>query len=228
MPPLWLTVISWISLVVAFACAGFILYDIFGRGYRQHMWIMEVVWPVTALYFGPLAIWAYYRWGRPMSHRWMEKYGEPPEKNLASSVAVGVSHCGAGCTLGDIIGEWAVFLLGLEIAGLTLWPEYILDFVLAFILGIAFQYYSIKPMRGLSVGEGIRAALKADTLSLSAFEVGLFGWMALMRFVFFPVEHIQPDHVSYWFLMQLGMVLGFFTSYPVNWWLIRRHIKEPM
>ena len=40
-------------------------------------------------------------------------------------------------------------------------------------------------MRGLSLGQGIVAAIKADTLSLTAFEVGLFGWMALMRFVLF-------------------------------------------
>ncbi|HEX2239513.1 MAG TPA: DUF4396 domain-containing protein [Gammaproteobacteria bacterium] len=24
------------------------------------------------------------------------------------------------------------------------------------------------------------------------------------------------------------MILGFITSHPVNWWLIRRGIKEPM
>ncbi len=63
--PTWLVVVSWIALAIAFACAAWILYDIFGRGYRQHMWIMEAVWPITALYFGPVAVWAYYRWGRP-------------------------------------------------------------------------------------------------------------------------------------------------------------------
>lgn len=56
MPPLWLTVISWVSLGVAFLCAALILYDLFGRCYRQRMWIMEAVWPITALYFGPLAL----------------------------------------------------------------------------------------------------------------------------------------------------------------------------
>ena len=29
-------------------------------------------------------------------------------------------------------------------------------------------------------------------------------------------------------MMQLGMFLGFLTSYPVNWWLIRKGIKEKM
>lgn len=228
MVPGWLTLVSWVAIVVAGLCAAFILYDIFGRGYRQHMWIMEAVWPVTALYFGPLAIWFYYRWGRPQSHKWMEKNGDPSEKSFPSTTFVGVTHCGAGCTLGDIIGATLVFLIGWEIAGMSIWPEYIVDYALAFALGIAFQYYSIKPMRDLSVGQGIAAALKADTLSLTSFEIGLFGWMAVMQFVFFPVEHIHPNHAAYWFLMQVGMILGFATSFPVNWLLIERGVKEPM
>jgi len=28
------------------------------------------------------------------------------------------------------------------------------------------------------------------------------------------------------FMMQLAMVLGFLTSYPVNWWLLKKKIKE--
>ncbi len=136
---------------------------------------MEAVWPITALYFGPLALWAYYRWGRPMSHKWMEEYGEPKGKSFAASVAVGDSHCGAGCTLGDIIGSPAVvFLFGWKIFGLFLFAKYVVDYALAYIFGIAFQYYSIKPMQNLSVGQGIKEAIKADTLSLTAFQVGLF------------------------------------------------------
>ena len=38
-----------------------------------------------------------------------------------------------------------------------------------------------------------------------------------MQLVLFPVEHLHPDHAAFWFLMQIGMILGFATSYPVNW-----------
>lgn len=227
MVPAWLEVVSWVAIGAAILCAAFILYDIFGRGYRQHMWIMEAVWPVTALYFGPVGVWAYSKWGRPQSQKWMEKNGDPPGKSFSATTSVGVSHCGAGCTLGDIIGATFVFLIGWEVLGQTLYAEYIADYALAFALGIAFQYYSIKPMKGLSPKQGIVAALKADTLSLTSFEIGLFGWMAIMQFVLFP-GGIHPNHATYWFLMQIGMVLGFFTAFPVNWWLIKRGTKEPM
>jgi hypothetical protein len=37
------------------------------------------------------------------------------------------------------------------------------------------------------------AALKADTLSILSFEIGLFGWMALTYFVLFPDPHLMPN-----------------------------------
>ncbi len=125
-------------------------------------------------------------------------------------------------------GAWIVLLVSWELLGLALPAEYIADFTLAFALGIAFQYFAIAPMRDLGVREDIVAALKADTLSLTAFEIGLFGWMAIMQLVLFTAPHLTPDHAAYWFLMQIGMILGFATAYPVNVWLIRRGIKEAM
>ncbi|WP_432501216.1 DUF4396 domain-containing protein [Kineococcus arenarius] len=230
MPPTWLTVVSWIALAAAFASAAVILADTYARGYRQHMKVMEVVWPVTALYFGPVAVWGYYRFGRKESHEWMQEHDrdQAPEKPGWATVATGVSHCGAGCTIGDVIAATGVFLLGLTLFGHEIFAEYVGSFVLAVLLGLAFQYFAIAPMRGLGVREGVKQATKADILSLITFEVGLFAWMALMRFVFFPEHPLRPDDAAYWFLMQVGMVIGFFTSVPANVWLIRRGIKEAM
>jgi hypothetical protein len=143
--------------------------------------------------------------------------------------ATGVSHCGAGCTVGDVIAEFTVFGLGASLAGLTLGAEYLGDYLAAVALGVIFQYFAIAPMRGLTLGRGLAAAVKADVASLTAFEVGLFGWMALMSFVLFPApHHLHPSSPVYWFLMQVGMIAGFFTAWPVNTWLIRAGIKEPM
>lgn len=161
---------------------------------------MEAVWPVTALYFGPVAVWAYRRFGRPTSRKWLteQQRGEPDKPGWAT-VAVGVSHCGAGCTLGDIAAEFAVFGLGFTVAGTALPFEYVGDYVLAVALGgIGFQYFAIAPMRGLGLRDGLKAAAKADVLALTAFEVGLFGWMALMAFVFYPApHHLHPDTPVY-------------------------------
>ncbi|MGB0091320.1 MAG: DUF4396 domain-containing protein [Solirubrobacteraceae bacterium] len=152
-------------------------------------------------------------------------HGSPISRCATAAMASTVARL---TTLGDIIGAWVVFIAGWTLLGLALPAEYFADFTLAFALGIAFQYFAIAPMRGLGVRDGIVAALKADTLSLTSFEIGLFGWMALMQLVFFTAPHLAPDHAAYWLLMQIGMVLGFATAYPVNIWLIRRGIKEAM
>ncbi len=228
MAPTWLTGLAWTALALGGLCAAVILIDIYVHGHRQRMPIMEAVWPVNALYLGPFAVWAYARYGRSQSKHRPADGGDPPEKPRWMTTTIGVMHCGAGCTLGDIIAETAIFLLGVAIAGQAIWAEYIGDYVLALALGIVFQFFAIAPMRGLSLGKGLVQAAKADVLSLTAFEVGLFGWMALMAFVFFPSPHLHPDSAAYWFLMQIGMIAGALTAYPVNAWLIRRGIKEAM
>jgi hypothetical protein len=225
MAPLWLQVLAWISLVSAMVCAAFLLVDVVRH--PQKMAIMNWVWPITALYAGPLAVWAYWRFGRATPHAMVANNGMSMEKPFWAVVLIGSTHCGAGCTLGDIIAETIIFAAGLTVAGSTLAAEYIGDYTLAYVLGIVFQYFAIVPMRGLAFGPGLRAAIKADTLSLTAFEVGLFGWMALMYFVLFH-PHLSPNEPAYWFMMQVGMLIGFATSYPMNWWLIRLGIKEAM
>jgi hypothetical protein len=74
---------------------------------------------------------------------------QPPEPRWRGPF-ISATHCGAACTLGDIIGESAVFAGSWAIAGAALWPEYIVDFTLAWVLGILFQYFAIKPTSGLA------------------------------------------------------------------------------
>lgn len=263
MAPGWLTAVAWLYLSVCFCCTGIIAYDIVINHRRQPMGVMNFVFPITALYFGPFALAFYWRWGRvsrrmtmaPMPvarvavsqtamseavhHDLAGAVGRDGDDGTASGadrsrprwvvMATEVSHCGSGCALGDVISEFVVFALALTIAGLTLGAEYAGDYLLALIFGIIFQYFAIAPMRGLGVKDGLIAATKADFISLTAFEIGLFGWMAIMTFVLFPAPHeLMPNSAAFWLLMQVGMIIGFFTSWPANVWLIRRGIKVPM
>lgn len=227
--PAWLTAVSWTFIGIGLASAAVIVADVYLLGYREHVKIMEAVWPLTALYAGPLALAAYFRWGRPMSHRWMQARGRGmPGRPFWAGTAVSATHCGAGCVLGDLIAEWVVFAAGWQLAGLVLPAEYPIDYVLALSLGIVFQYFVIAPARHLQARQGLRLAAKADFLALTAFEVGLFGWMAIMQLILFPSPHLPTSSAAFWFLMQAGMLIGFGTTYPVNWWLIRHGIKDIM
>jgi hypothetical protein len=55
----------------------------------------------------------------------------------------------------------------------------------------------------------------------------MYGWMAIASFAVFQRELPTTDPV-FWFMMQIAMLLGFLTSYPVNWWLLKAGIKERM
>ncbi|HEY2035021.1 MAG TPA: DUF4396 domain-containing protein [Rhizomicrobium sp.] len=108
---------------------------------------------------------------------------------------------------------------------------WVLDFILAFFFGIAFQYFTIAPMRGLGLRDGLIAALKADALSLTAWQIGMYGLMAIAQFWLFRGifgARVDASMPEFWFAMQIAMIAGFITSYPVNWWLLRAGLKEKM
>lgn len=262
--PTWLHILALISLAAGAISLVVIFVDLLG-GHRQHMAIMEVVWLVTALYAGPLALWAYFTLGRTTTHQRMRQAMEAGEgdseehpeahpvgnsgghpgahpgahRPMWQAVMLAASHCGAGCTLGDIVAEWllvAAPVVAVWFGYGSLFPEkifaaWIVDFLFAFGFGIAFQYFTIVPMRGLSFAQGIAAAVKADTLSLTSWQVGMYGFMALAHFYLF--NHLlgvplKVTSVEFWFMMQLAMLAGFVTACPVNAWLIRSGIKEKM
>lgn len=108
-------------------------------------------------------------------------------------IAVATTHCGAGCALGDIAGEWWIFGAGVLIAGGELGTRLLVDFLLAWAFGVVFQYFTIAPMRGLSLGKGLLHAMRADTLSIVAFQVGMSLWALLTYFVLFPNPRLKAN-----------------------------------
>ncbi|MGH9514433.1 MAG: DUF4396 domain-containing protein [Terriglobales bacterium] len=245
--PEWLHVLAWLYLGVSFLCALIITVHELSR--PQKMMVMNFVWPITALYFGLVGLWGYFHSGFKFTSQHQEEMQREIETELRreqttgfremprdsgktgptrEQIAIAASHCGAGCTLGDIVGEWWIFGLGLVIAGGELGTRLLLDFLLAWAFGVAFQYFTIVPMRGLSFGKGLVAAIRADILSIVAFQAGMSIWAVLTYFVFFPNPHLKVNEAVFWFMMQVGMIIGFGTSYGVNSFLIEKGWKERM
>lgn len=229
MIPAWLHDLSIAVLALGAVCSVIITADLVQR--PQPMWIMNVVWPVTALFGTVWVLWQYFAYGRAGGR------AESPPFPIA--VANGTLHCGSGCTLGDICAEWLVFAIPAVAVGFgwtgifaeKMFAVWIVDYLFADIFGIFFQYFTIAPMRNLPFAKGMIAAIKADTLSLTAWQVGMYGFMALAQFVIFRRGlgvSLETDTAEFWFMMQIAMIFGFATSYPVNWWLLRKGIKECM
>jgi hypothetical protein len=220
--------LAWLSVTLAVASALIVVLD--ELRHPQSMAIMNVVWPVTALYLSVFALWWYFRAGRRMAKDApeMEMRGDPNKAPTIAQVALAASHCGAGCALADIGMEFSIFAFGLTVAGSMLLASYLWDFVAAWTLGILFQYFSIQPMRKLSPPAALLAAIKADTFSILAFQVGMYLWMALAYFKLSPSPHLEPNNPVYWLSMQAGMICGFLTSMPMNRLLIAVGLKEKM
>lgn len=244
MVPFWLHGLSIAALALGAICAAIVGLDV--ARHPQHMWIMAIVWPVTALFGTIWVVWQYFSFGRLATREAAQKAKQqnqdPPNKRLtpfAVKVANGSLHCGSGCTLGDIVAEWLAFgfpAIAIAFGWQSIFQEkifavWILDYLVAFAFGILFQYFTIAPMRGLSVGRGLIAAVKADTVSITAWQVGMYGFMAFAYFYIF--RHVlgtklEVDSFEFWFMMQIAMLFGFVTSYPANWWLLRAGLKEKM
>lgn len=204
---------------------------------------MNLVWPITALFGGLAWLAFYWRWGRGARRddgaANDEGGADAPEVPMAVAVFKGSSHCGAGCALGDLVAESADFLapgVAVALGWKTLFAEktfavWILDYLTAFLFGIAFQYFSLRPSGFSSRASRLFAAVKADAASITAWQVGMYGGMALFQFAWFARAFGRPARVNtpeFWWAMQGAMLCGFATAYPMNWILVKAGVKERM
>lgn len=253
------TLLSIFSLLIAFGSTLAVLAYIIR--YPQPMKVMNAVWPLTTLWGGLPALWAFLSFGspaRPSAPMPMSSPKESPDPmpgnmstnmprnssmNMSRSmpmnmpmgpqpfwqkVTLSTFHCGAGCTLADLIGEWLgpFALVAIGLRGIV-WM-WILDYVLALLIGAYFQYAAIRPtLPQLSAGKVFLRAMKIDFLSLTSWQIGMYAFSYVVFFVILtgPLPH---DTWAFWYTMQLAMCVGFLFSYPMNWFLIRKGIKPAM
>ncbi|HCS26309.1 DUF4396 domain-containing protein [Marinobacter salarius] len=224
MIPLWLTILAWSVTGIGLLCALIILADIYLGGYRQPMTSWEAVWPITAIYAGPLALVAYYRWGRPATARWQNRHGAAPDQGLAVMAALETIPGGAASFIGHLIAVPIVVGTGITIAGKGVWPMILLIAAFALPLLIAFEYRSLTRMGQIrSAGLRLRVALKISALAIIAFDIGMGVTMLIVAFVLgYP-----PTTIAFWFVMWGGLLLGFMTAYPMVRWLLGRGVTTP-
>ena len=70
--------------------------------------------------------------GHKMAHMSPNMWRDPhmfhmmEDRPMFATVTVAVCHCGAGCLLGDLVGEWLVFGTNAQINGRMMWPQYLI------------------------------------------------------------------------------------------------------
>ncbi len=131
---------------------------------------------------------------------------------------------GEGCPaappplVAHVIGVPLVLATGLTIAGLDLYAMIAVIAVLATALLFVFEL-SVRSHR--STGRA-GAALLVAAVTVLAFDVGMGGWMLLLHF-----DELMPapTDVTFLFLMQIGIILGFLTGLPAVAALLKRGSK---
>ena len=245
------TILSILSLSLAFISALIIVFFLFIH--PQSMKVMNLVWPLTALWGGILGLATYFSFGRdsmnmddnmdgnmdmPMDNMEdkngmgkmgnMDKGVDMGRQEFWQKIALSTFHCGAGCSLADIIGESIGSRVLASFGLLGIGWNWTLDYILALIIGAGFQYVAIRPMlQKSSPGSVFIKALKIDFLSLTSWQIGMYTFSYLLFFIVLPAP--LPRHsFEFWFVMQLAMCAGFLLSYPMNWFLVKKGIKPSM
>ncbi len=210
--PAWLTTLSWAFIATAVVSAVAILYDLYGRGHRQPRQVMEAVWPLSALYLGPLALPIYNRFGRTSSATWQGKSGTTLDRSVTASAVRSGLPGGVSSGLAHVVAVPFVVATGLTIANLDMWAMVVIIAVLATALIFVFEYvfFTAKDRRVPGL-KGVRPALVVATITVVAFDLGMLGWMLILHYT----ENMPAaGDVRFTFLMQVGLILGTLTAYP--------------
>ena len=214
--PDWLTPVSWVfvalAVVSAAVIAAVIAADIYARSRRHSSVATELVWIASALYLGPIALLLYRHHVRITAR----PSGPEASPDFQATAIAGLPGGGASA-VAHLIGVPLVIASGLTIAGIDLWVMIIVIGVLATILLFGYERATGRYGRNrvLPVGNAVLAAV----VTVLAFDIGMGGWMLLLHF-----NELMPPATdgSFWFLMQIGVVLGLLTGYPAVAWLTRR------
>jgi hypothetical protein len=81
-------------------------------------------------------------------------------------------------------------------------------------------------MAGGSYRRALTDTLISELLSMNLLMAGMVPTVMALR------AHIpsagDPLGPSFWFVMSMGLLVGFIVAYPMNWWLVAHHLKHGM
>ena len=218
--PGWVEPVATVFVALALLSALAVAYDIYGRGFRQPLASMDAVWTLSALWLGPFALPLYARAGRPRSLKWQAEHPGAGELNLSQAAAAGGLAGGVASMIGHVLGVPIVLAAGWTLFGVDMFAMIAVVAVLAIAMLFAFEYSTAE--RRAAGGGTVGAALLVATVTVLAFDLGMGGWMLVLHYG----ELMPPlTSVSFLFLMQVGIVLGFLTGYPAVAALLRRGAK---
>ena len=131
-------------------------------------------------------------------------------------------HCVAGDGVGILAG--AVLASVLALVGPA---EVIVEYVLGFAFGwMIFQALFMREMAGGSYSRSLTGTFIPELLSMNLLMAGMVPTVMALRTQI--GSGTDPLTLTFWFVMSIGLLVGFVVAYPMNWWLVANHLKHGM
>jgi hypothetical protein len=205
---------TWILLAVA--SAGYVAYDAFTQ--NPELTVMKWGWVLVTLYIGPIGAALYVLSCKEPSPGTHEEFVAPLWKQSLGSTI----HCVAGDATGIIVASVVT-----TAAGLPMWGDTIVEYVFGFAFGLLiFQALFMRDMLGGSYGRAVASTVVAEWLSMNCVMAGMIPVMVILRTDFAGTTHIGS--VRFWIVLSLAVFVGLVVAYPVNVWLVAKHLKHGM
>jgi hypothetical protein len=216
-PLAWIDVVllGWFALTAL--SAAYVAYDAYYH--NPELTVMKWGWVLVTLYMGPIGLGLYVlscKEPRPFTH---EEFIKPLWKQAMGSTI----HCVAGDATGIILAAAITAALGFP-----MWVDLIAEYVFGFAFGLLiFQALFMRDMMGGSYARALRMSFLPEWLSMNMVMAGMIPVM-VAGMMGRDMRAMEPTQLLFWGVMSLGVIVGFATAYPVNWWLVAKGLKHGM
>jgi hypothetical protein len=130
-------------------------------------------------------------------------------------------HCIAGDATGIITAAVITATLGLP-----MWLDLIVEYLAGFAFGLyIFQSLFMKSMTGGTYLKALRNSFVPEWLSMNMMMAGMAPVMIFLM-MGRDMRAMEPTEPVFWFVMSLGVVVGFAVAYLVNVWMVARNLKH--
>lgn len=192
----------------------FVIWDSVGNGVTS--WVQRAAWILVTAYTGVIGLFFYLLTCRRPFAGGHDRYTRATWKQALNSEM----HCLAGDATGIMIAAVAVSSLGLT-NGWDVTVEYLAGFVCGLFI---FQALMMLGMYQGNYFLAVRKTFFAETVSMNFVMAGMIPVMLLLAH-FWPGSD-QPSGAAFWFRMGLSSIVGGVVAYPINYWLVSRHLKH--
>jgi hypothetical protein len=196
------------------ASIAFVVWDSVANGVTS--WVQRLAWILVTVYTGPLGVFMYLLSCRRPFPGGHDRFTKATWKQGVNSEM----HCLAGDATGIIIAASIVPVFGLS-NGWDLLIEYSAGFISGLFI---FQAMMMIGMYDGDYFKAVRKTFFAETVSMNFVMAGMIPTMLLLA-AQWP-ESRDPLSPVFWFHMSMASIIGGIIAFPVNYWLVKNHLKH--